>query len=541
MESDQKHHDKEESCTMDTLLNRFKGKVNSVITGFDRIVFKGIIRPIMHSQGMESFLLARKVMFKDFKGYATTQSQKIIQSADELSMNHFDHKTIYISSINERKEKLAHDRQEKLGIKEGLIGVWSCVESCNTFKSKFDPTKTYPSLSFERSKCKHLYYYFDDPVFGFMSVRLQTWAPYEMQIALNGREWLRRSLDASGCGYVVSGNKFLHIDDYGLAQRLLDEQVRTDFKKVLNGFLPSVFPVMPEVLGKGLSYYWTFWQSEVAKDYIFRDDRTLAALMNDFQLHAMITGNGERILKYFGSPVRADGQPYRYKNPEIFTRAKYWYDGVRVRHRSGKNSVKLYNEHNVLRFEMTMNDPNAFKTYRNSESQYEDEPKKFMPIRKGIADAAARYEVSKTIVDRFSEHMAAVKEQTPLGVMLDFVERPLVQEGKRTRAIDVFGKDREFLRAISDPAFDVQAITNKQLQNILKGKPWAKNMTDKQLSARITRHLTLLRKHGLIEQLPKQRKYVLTDMGRRITAALNISLAAPVDELLKLDTANFAA
>ena len=119
-------------------------------------------------------------------------------------------------------------------------------------------------------------------------------------------------------------------------------------------------------------------------------------------------------------------------------------------------------------------------------------------------------------------------------VFLDFVETPLFHEGKRTRSLDVFGKDRAFLRTISDPAFDVHAITNKQLQLILEGIPWAKNMTGKQLSGRITRHLALLRKHGLIEQLPKQRKYVLTDMGRRITTAHNISLAASVDELLNL-------
>ena len=518
---------------MDTLLSRFNTKVNSVITGFDRIVFKGIVRPIMYSAGMESFLVARKVLNKDYKDYAIKQSQAIVSAAEEIEQVKDGGGITYIPSHNERKETLAHKRQEETGVKEGLIGVWSCVESCNTFKSTFDPGKTYPTLTFERRKCKHLYYYFDDPVYGFMSVRMQTWAPYEIQVALNGREWLRRSLDSSGCGYVVNGNKFLHIDDYSLAQRLLDEQIRVDFNKVLKGFLPSVFPIMPEVLGKGLSYYWTIWQSEVAKDYIFRDDRALAALMDDFQLHAMITGNGDRILKYFGSPIRADGQAYKGKNPEIFTRTRNWYDGARVRHRNGKNSVKFYNEHNVLRFEMTMNDPRMFKIYRNSECQYEGEPKKFMPMRKGIADVAARVEVSKAIIDRFTEQMAAVKEHTRLGAMLDFVETPLVQEGKRMRAIDVFGKDRAFLRAISDPALDVRAFTNKQLQSILKGTPWAKNMTGKQLSGRITRHLALLRKHGLIEQLPRQRKYVLTDMGRRITAALNISLAASVDDLLK--------
>jgi len=143
-----------------------------------------------------------------------------------------------------------------------------------------------------------------------MSVRLQTWAPYEIQIALNGREWLRRSLDKAGCRYSVSGNKFLHIDDYDLAQGFLDKQAKMNFEEVLKGFLPSVFPCMPEIPGPGLSYYWTLWQSEVAKDYIFKSGDELRGLMEDLQLHALVTGRGERILKYFGSPVRVDGQPF---------------------------------------------------------------------------------------------------------------------------------------------------------------------------------------------------------------------------------------
>ena len=517
---------------MDTLLSRLGGKVNSIITGFDRIVFKGIIRPIMYPEGMESFLRSRKVRNKDFKDYVMAQSKAIVGSVEEIAKEQSGRGIEYIPSLNERKEALAHKRQEESGKTEGLIGIWSCVESCNTFRSKYDPTKTYPSLNAERSKCKHLYYYFDDPAYGFMSVRLQTWAPYEIQVALNGREWLRRSLDAEGCGYFVSGNKFLHIDDYGLAQRLLDEQIKTDFHSILNGLLPSVFPRMPEVLGPSLSYYWTSWQSEIARDYIFKDGDVLGALMYDLQLHAMITGNGSRILKYFGSPVRADGQPYRNANPKIFSRTRNWCDGARVRHYSGKNSVKFYNEHNVLRFETTINDPTTFRICRHSEDQFEGDPKRLLPMRKGIVDMEARAEVSKAIIDRFTEQMATIREKTRLWELLDTVDAPLVQDDKRTRALDVYGKDKELLRAISDPAFNVNAITNKELQRILSGKPWAKDMTGKRLSGRITRHLALLRKHGLIEQLPKQRKYVLTDKGRKITTVLNVSLAASVEELL---------
>lgn len=519
---------------MDTLLNRFATKVNSVITGFDRIVFKGIIRPIMHASGMESFLVARRVKNKDFKCYAMAQSQVIVQSAEEIAKARNGRGVTYIWSPNERKEALAHKQQEESGVKEGLIGIWSCVESCNTFRSQYDPEKAYPSLRNERSRCKHLYFYFDDAEYGFMSARLQTWAPYEIQVALNGREWLRRSLDKAGCGYTVNGNKFLRIDDYELAQKILDAQIRTDFNALLTGILPSVFPKMPEVVGKGLSYYWTFWQSELARDYIFKSSDALGALMSDFQLHALVTGKGERILKYFGSPVRADGQPYKNTNPEIVSRASAWYDGLRVRHWNNKNSVKFYNEHNVLRFEMTMNNPTKFKIHRHAENQDKSEPKQFLKMRKGIADTAARANISNDIINRFTEHMSAVEEKTRLGDLLNSVEAPLIRGGKRVRALNVFGKDRELLRVISDPAFDVNAITNKELQPLLKGTAWAKNMSGKQLSGRISRHLRLLREHGLIKKLPNQRKYTLTDKGRKITVAIDVALSASVNDLLKL-------
>jgi len=519
---------------MDTLLNRFKEKVNSVITGFDRIVFKGMIRSIMFPAGMESFLTSRKVLNKDFKDHVIKQSKSIVAAAEEIAERQSEYKIEYINSLNERKEALAHKRQEETGVKDGLIGVWSCVESCNTFKSTFDPSKTYPSLKFERSKCKHLYFYFDDPTYGFMSARLQTWAPYEIQIALNGREWLRRSLDKAGCGYLISGNKFLHIDDYTLAQQLLDAQLKVDFSEVLNGFLPAFFPVMPEVLGNDLSYYWTFWQSEIAKDYIFKDSGDLGALMYDLQLHALITGTGERILKYFSSPVRADGQPYRNTSPVVLSRMCSWEDGLRVRHWNSGNSVKFYNEANILRFETTINNPGMFKIYRHSEAQDTSEPMKLRALRKGVADTEARATIPVAIIDRFTEQMSTVTNNTLLGKLLNSVDTHLVNNGKKTRPLDVFGKDKEFLSAISDPAFNLHSITNKELQKTLKASPWAKGSHGKRLSGRITRHLALLRKHGIIEQVSKQRKYALTDKGRTLTTALNVSLAASVEQLLAL-------
>ncbi|MDP2788512.1 MAG: hypothetical protein Q8O46_00460 [bacterium] len=210
-----------------------------------------------------------------------------------------------------------------------------------------------------------------------MSIRLQTWAPYDIQIALNGREWLRRSLDKKNCKYIVSGNKFLHIDDYELAQQLLDKQLDTRWEEMLSGFLTDVFPSMPDILGDKMSFYWTLWQSEIAKDYIFENPQALSPFMDNFLRHALISGTCDRVLKYMGRPVKKDGQPHPLSNPELLTRVNLWHDGMRIRHWVDQNSVKFYNEQNVLRFEMTMNNPRKYLVYRHTEGQDKTEAKKF--------------------------------------------------------------------------------------------------------------------------------------------------------------------
>ena len=283
-----------------------------------------------------------------------------------------------------------------------------------------------------------------------------------------------------------------------------------------------------------MSYYWTLWQSEIAKDYIFESPDALNPLMDDLLRQSLITGTGDRILKYFGAPVKSNGQPYANSNPEILSRVSFWYDGLRVRHWNGKNSVKFYNEHNVLRFETTINDPGRFRIRRHTENQDKSEPKKLLPMRKGVADISVRARVSRDILNRFTEHLSAFEENTQLGELLSPITKPRMVDGKRIRALDPFGKDLELLRAISDPIFDVSGITNKGLQETLNDKPWAKGMSGKKLSGRISRHLSLLRKHGLIKKLPNQWKYTLTDSGRKITASISAAWAASVNDLLKL-------
>lgn len=68
------------------------------------------------------------------------------------------------------------------------------------------------------------------------------------------------------------------------------------------------------------------------------------------------------------------------------------------------------------------------------------------------------------------------------------------------RALEAMGKDRELLQAIADPKYGVSGMSNRSLREQLCTTSWGKGLSERQLSARVSRHLKLLRRYT--PQLP---------------------------------------
>lgn len=519
---------------MNIFVAKFRDVIKGIITGFDRIVFKGSILPLAHAAGAMSFCQAHGIRNKDFKRWAMEQTAVVVDSAQRYAVKHCDRGIQPITFSKTRKEELAHKRQQELGKDSGLIGVWSAVESCWSYRAQYSAQAGHPLLRKEWMKCKHLYFYFDHPRYGFMNIRLQTWFPYHIQIALNGREWLRRSLEKAGADFVARGNKFVHIDDYGRAQRLLDRQLDTRWERMLEGFVADAFPVQEAILGPHLSYYWTLWESEWATDLIFPSPKDIAPIADSLLRHAFMTGTGQRLLRYLDRPLKLDGTPRANMPHEVTSRLLDFHDGLRVRHWVDTNSVKAYNELNVFRVEMTMNQPGMFRVHRHTQGQLRTEPKRLLPLRKGVADIAIRSQVSQDVNNRFMDNLAAARSETPLRDILDDVVKPFTKEGRRVRALDPTGKDRALLQALDDPTWCISGLANGDLRAKLSAAHGYKDKTEKQLSAKISRQLRLLRDHGLIRKLPRQKRYLVTAKGRQLATAIDALLAASTKQLMDI-------
>ena len=112
---------------MNRFIDKYSGKLLGVISGFDRLVLKGTLRPLCYPAGMMNFLLEKEVLLKDFGGYAQKLSEQL-KEASQQEARRLDRPIQYLGCSQSRKEPIARGIVEKERIGEGLICVlrtWS--------------------------------------------------------------------------------------------------------------------------------------------------------------------------------------------------------------------------------------------------------------------------------------------------------------------------------------------------------------------------------------------------------------------------------
>ena len=166
---------------MDKFISRFADKIIGVLSGFDRLVFRGHLLPLMRDAGMHIFLNRAGVRLRDFKDYVLKTSGAIKDAAiaEAQAANRPIH---YLESSRTSKEKLAQKVLIEQPIDQGLVCLLKTVETCRSFEYHRSQDKRERGLKLGTRKCLHIYKYFVHPTFGFMNARLQTWFPFTIQI-----------------------------------------------------------------------------------------------------------------------------------------------------------------------------------------------------------------------------------------------------------------------------------------------------------------------------------------------------------------------
>ena len=165
------------------------------------------------------------------------------------------------------KDKLVDEILRKRPIREGLICVLCCMECCPSFKLIYG--KDRPRLVNARRQQRVLYFYFLDPEFGLIHIRLTTWFPFSVQVYVNGHYWLEQQMLKRRLGFTLQDNAFTALDDPQAAQKLADSFADLNWMKILRNLVRQVNPLMNERWFRSLSYYWVVDQAEYTTDLIF--------------------------------------------------------------------------------------------------------------------------------------------------------------------------------------------------------------------------------------------------------------------------------
>lgn len=505
---------------MERFLARHEGRIKGILSGFDRLLFRGTLQSICHPYALDKFLSREGILIKEFFGYANKLSEQLKKHAEKM-VSAQGRPFIYLNSSKDDKEKAALKVLEENPVQEGLICVLSCVESCMTFHMRgLQITKA------ER-KCAHYYFYYLDREFGLMHVRLQTWFPFTVQVCLNGREYLARRLRRLGIECTQNDNCCTDVADFIKAQKILNTLTTRNWGAFLNKLVEPINPFLSRGAKPFLgSYFWTVRESEFAIDIIFKDPKTLEEIYPSLWQHALRHFKSKDVLRFLG-------RCYVHSRGEVQTNVKHRHEGVRIKHWVQENSIKMYDKAGcVLRIEVTINNPRQFSV-RRPQTRNGKKTWRLFPLRRGIADIGRRVQICRAANDRYLDALAVVGDVRPSRQLLDPVSKPVLDGKHRHRALrPISPEDSRLFELVMNGEFTLHGFRNSDLRQMLFPSEKEGEARSK-ASGRVTRILSLFKAHGLIDRVQHSQRYRLSPRGQEIMAtalnireANNISLAA---------------
>lgn len=520
---------------MNEFISKYREQLSGTLSGFDRLVLRGHLG-LNHEAGMKGYLWAHGLGLKDFGEHAQKLSRRVKEAA--LAVMETAQRPIrYLNSGQESKEEIARGIAQADRIHTGPVCALTAVELCNSYTVRGD--RQSQKLRLERAWRKGLcvYQYWIHPQFGFLSARLQTWFPFTLCLFLNGREWLARQMDQQGLAYQRHDNCFVWIEDFPRAQQLMDRQLETHWAEPLAELSAQAHPVLADISATyPLSYYWTCWQSEWATDYVFRDPAQLRRLYPQLVHLGMTSFSSPDVLRFMGKKVTTNGFACGRNLPTLTSDLKLRSEGVRIKHRLGGNSIKLYDkayaqQGAVLRAEITINAPELFRVYRATSGD-PDGDKAWRTLRRGLADLHRRAEVSQKALDRYSTALASVDDSTTLAELTAHIERRVRWNGASVRALHPFDPDDyALLESVNRGEFTVHGLRNRDLQRLLYPSPAHSPAEARRRSAAICRKLRMLRAHGLLQKLAHTHRYQVTDSGHLILNAITSARRVTIHQL----------
>ena len=499
------------------ILEQNKEKIKGILETFDRMIINGYILQLCNYRQFLYYLIQNNIKLKDFDKFALSQTESLCNHINEyIKENNCE--TIYLNSGKIDKSEIVENELNKNSKQLGLITALSTVEICNTMTVKPNHETQQLEVTSKPTKCKHFYFYYNDSEFGLMYLKIQTWFPYNVQIYINGREYLSKLLDKNNVKYEMYNNSFSYIEDFDKAQELanniLNQKISSSFDgliKQINNLLPNITKIF------SASYYWCIDQCEFATDINFKSRSDLENIYKTLVETTYFAFSSEDIYSFFGRNI---SRIHKFSKGEIVSDLRHRYQGYRIKFKINNNQIKMYDKGNNLRIEVTINNPKDFKVMKEKEKIIEHKKivkeKVWTPMGKSIANLYRYVEISKSIIKRYIDALPKVDLNRPTLKEIKNVSNKIEVNKKVITGFNLLNNETlKILQVISNGKYLINGFTNKSIRNEIFD-----NSDSEYIINKTTRLLYKLKAHGIIKKVARKNKYYLTTNGRDLISSI---------------------
>ncbi len=498
------------------IIEQMKDKINGTLETFDRMIINGYILQLCNYRQFLYYLIQKDIKLKNFSEFALKQTKSLCEHIEKYTSDN-EVKIEYLNSGKLDKNKIAREIFEQNPEKTGLITAFSAVEICNTMTVKPNKETQMLEITSRPTKCKHYYFYYNDEEFGWMFIKIQTWFPYNVQIYINGREYLSRLLRNNNIGYEMYNNSFSYIEDFEEAQKLADEILNFKISDSFDGMIKNINNLLPDIESVfSHSYYWCIDQCEFATDINFKSREALQIFYKPLVETAYFTFSSHDIYSFFGRNV---GHINKFTKGEIVSDLRHRYQGYRIKFMINNNQVKMYDKGNNLRIEVTINRPKDFKILKDKEKIEGGELvqfKKWVPMGKSIANLYRYVEICKSISKRYIEALPEIDIDRLPNKEIQKLSAPKEVKGRKYTGFNLLSKETiALLSAVADGGFVINGFDNKSIRKMIY-----EDCNNPKIINKTTRILAKLKAHGIIKKVPRKNRYYLTSYGRKVANSI---------------------
>jgi hypothetical protein len=487
-------------------LTKFASVIVCTLHCFDRVIFKGhlaMAAPAELERFVDYVLKVRRCHFMQV--LAPQYSNHLVEHAQQVARQ--AKRTYLYRTGLFRKDQWAEKLLREQRIDSGLVGILCTQETCNSFQ--LVPGDQRPRFISRPRQQRVLYYYFLDPQLGLIHVRLQTWAPFTLQVYVNGHDWLAQQMVRLGLGFVLKHNAFTQLDEPAKAQRQADRFARLDWAQILNRYARQVNPLLRKELA-GYRVRWVVDQAEFATDLVFQSPTALSGLYQKLLTFATLTFTPKDILGFLGRKWdrRFDGDV----QTEVKTDRLL---GTRIKHRMTKNWLKMYDKFgHILRVETVINRPKEFSVFRTRHHRDGNTSPGWFPMNKDVGSLVHYQEQALACNRRYLDALAVVDDPAPAYQELRQLTEPKVVAGRSLAGFNPARRDAvRLFAAVLDGDHIARGFRNCDIRVAVfgddcKGSPHR--------SAAIGRLLKRLHVRQLVAKIPRTRRWRVTESGRHL-------------------------